>query len=43
MSRDAFGMHRKDTIDLVIYDDFRVLLDLAAHPERVEAEVLAPR
>jgi polyisoprenoid-binding protein YceI len=40
MSRDAFGMHRKDTLDLVIYDDFRVFLELKAHPEHASAEVV---
>jgi polyisoprenoid-binding protein YceI len=40
MSRDAFDMHRKDAIDLVIYDDFRVVLGLVAHPEKVSVETL---
>lgn len=43
MSRDEFGMHRKDTIDLVIYDDFRVDFGLVAHPEQVSAEIVPVR
>jgi polyisoprenoid-binding protein YceI len=40
MSRGAFNMHRKDALDLVIYDDFRVVWGLVAHPERASAEVI---
>lgn len=40
LSRSAFDMHRKDSLEYVIYDDLRVVFDLVAHPENVTVETL---
>ncbi|MBK8254895.1 MAG: YceI family protein [Polyangiaceae bacterium] len=41
LSRSAFDMRRKDSLEYVIYDDLRVVLDLVAHPENVTVETLS--
>jgi polyisoprenoid-binding protein YceI len=40
LSRHAFGMYRNPDLDWMIHDDFRVMLDLLAKPERVTIETV---